>query len=94
MAKKSISLEEYKRVFREVYIEKEKQGFEYHAISYITVNIFLILFNLYFTPQYIWFYYPLIFWGIGLIFHYIGVARAINSVIELERKAEEKLKGK
>ncbi|MEM5830326.1 MAG: 2TM domain-containing protein [Candidatus Aenigmatarchaeota archaeon] len=94
MAKTRISLEEYKKAFREVYVEKQKEGFKFHLMAYLFVNVALIIYNLYFYSSYIWFQYPLIFWGIGLMFHYLGVSRSLNSVLELEKRAEEKLKKK
>jgi 2TM domain-containing protein len=35
----------------------------------------LIFFNLYFMPEFIWFYFSMIGWGIGLFFHAMGAFR-------------------
>ena len=50
-----------------------KIGFYIHLAVYIAVNIVLITINLLTSPQYIWFKWPLIGWGIGVFFHAMGV---------------------
>jgi len=50
-----------------------KIGFYIHLSIYIAVNIVLILINLRTSPQYIWFKWPLIGWGIGVFFHAMGI---------------------
>ncbi|MDD5312245.1 MAG: 2TM domain-containing protein [Dehalococcoidia bacterium] len=55
----------------------QKKGFFIHLIVYITVNAFIVgiwavtsgLTNF----NYPWFIYPMGGWGIGLIFHFLGV---------------------
>jgi hypothetical protein len=55
----------------------EKKGFFIHLIVYITINAFLVgvwaitsgLTNF----GYPWFIFPMGGWGIGLIFHFLGV---------------------
>ena len=62
-----ISLEEYKRAYREIRREEERRGFLIHLTVYIFVNAMLIAINLIYTPKKIWFFYPLFGWGIGVI---------------------------
>jgi hypothetical protein len=50
-----------------------KIGFYIHLAVYIAVNIVLVAINLRTSPQYIWFKWPLIGWGIGVFFHAMGV---------------------
>jgi hypothetical protein len=50
-----------------------KIGFYIHLAVYITVNIVLVAVNLLTYPQYIWFKWPLMGWGIGVFFHAMGV---------------------
>jgi hypothetical protein len=50
-----------------------KIGFYIHLAVYIAVNIVLVILNLITSPQYIWFKWPLIGWGIGVFFHAMGV---------------------
>jgi hypothetical protein len=86
---KEITLEDYKRAYREMEKEEAKRGFIIHLIVYVLVNVLLITINLIYTVEVIWFFYPLIGWGIGLTFHYLGAVRWLdNELKEKEAKAE------
>ena len=65
------------KTLREKYFEALKNygkfKFKRHLIIYIVVNILLIYVNLVYTPEYIWFIYPLLFWGLGLALHYVSI---------------------
>ena len=50
-----------------------KLGFFIHLAVYIVVNGLLIIINMSTSPKYLWFIWPLIGWGIGVIFHGLGV---------------------
>jgi len=50
-------------------VEKMK-GFYAHLVSYIGVNTFLVFLNFYTGWEHKWFLYPLLGWGIGLVFNY------------------------
>ena len=52
---------------------KEKKKFYKHLSSFITVNIFLFLLNIFTSPGHFWFIYPLLGWGMGLMGHYYEV---------------------
>ena len=52
---------------------EEKLGFYTHLAVYILVNGLLIAINLMTSPGTYWFFWPLIGWGIGLLFHGLGV---------------------
>jgi len=59
---------------QEVYQSAKKRveakiGFYIHLAVYVGVNILLIIINLSTSPEYIWFKWPLVGWGIGLFFH-------------------------
>ncbi len=60
-----ISLEEYKKAYREIITEEEKRDFSAHLVVYVLVNTMLIAINFIYSPEVIWFFYPLIGWGIG-----------------------------
>jgi hypothetical protein len=51
---------------------KALKGFYTHAMVYVFVNIMLFVINL-ITGGGWWFYWPLIFWGIGLGAHALNV---------------------
>ncbi len=48
-------------------------GFYIHLAVYVGVNILLIIINLSTSPQYIWFKWPLLGWGIGVFFHGMSI---------------------
>ena len=49
--------------------EMKRRGFKAHLISYLAVNVFLIVLNLTTTPREFWAIYPLSGWGLGLFMH-------------------------
>ena len=84
-----ITLEEYKKAYREMELEDARRGFLAHLIAYILVNIMLIVINVVYTPEVVWFFFPLIGWGIGLAFHYMGATYWLRKeLLDKEAKAE------
>ncbi|MCQ4165462.1 2TM domain-containing protein [Tahibacter harae] len=49
------------------------RGFYQHLIIYVVVNVLLILINLLFVRDQIWFVFPLLTWGFGLFLHWMRV---------------------
>ena len=77
---------------------EEKKGFFTHLIVYICVNILLVI--IWAFPSgggYPWFVFPLGGWGIGLLFHFLGVFVFSRSTDwerrEVEKEAERLRKG-
>lgn len=58
---------------------KELKGFYGNLISYALVIPFLIFVNLYTSPQYHWFWWPMLGWGIGLASHAFQVFGISNN---------------
>jgi len=86
-----VSLKDYQRALREVRIEKAKREFSIHLIVYVIVNVMLIVINLMYTPKYIWFFYPLLGWGIGIAIHYYaGVVHLLKEMEAEEALAERR----
>ena len=48
-------------------------GFYRHAAIYVAVNLFLVFWNLRHNPDQLWFQWPMLGWGIGLLSHGISV---------------------
>ena len=46
-----------------------KLSFFVHLAVYIAVNVLLVVVNLVATPEHLWFYWPMLGWGIGVVFH-------------------------
>ncbi len=62
----------------QAYIRAEKRveaklGFYKSLTAYLGVNLVLFLIDLFTSPGKWWFYWPLLFWGIGVFFHFIKV---------------------
>ena len=51
-----------------------KFGLYIHAAVYLGVNVFLIILNLAIDRQNLWFIWPLLGWGIGLVAHWAIVS--------------------
>ncbi len=60
---------------------------------YAIVNALLIFVNLYFVPTVLWFFFPLIGWGIGVVLHYLGAIRFASSNLE-KKEAEAEYRAK
>jgi hypothetical protein len=48
---------------------KELKDFYRSLITYVGVNILLIIINLLTSPEHLWFYWATIFWGFGILLH-------------------------
>lgn len=52
---------------------EEKKGFYTHLAVYVVVNIILVIIWWFTDAGFPWFVFPLGGWGIGLLFHFLGV---------------------
>jgi hypothetical protein len=52
---------------------KEIKGFYIHLLCYVLIISLLVYLNLKYSPEHLWFIYPMAGWGLGLIGHAIGV---------------------
>lgn len=69
---------------------EEKKGFYSHLAAYILVNVILIIIWAFAAGDgFPWFLFPLCGWGIGIIFHALGVF-VFNKESGWERKEIEK----
>jgi hypothetical protein len=50
-----------------------KLGLYIHLAVYVAVNTLLVAINWVYSPQYLWFFWPLLGWGIGIGFHALAV---------------------
>jgi len=76
--------EKYQRAKAQV---KEIKGFYSHLSSYVVVIAILIYINLNYSPEYLWFLWTLVCWGIGLLFH---AMRVFNWIPFLNKEWEER----
>ena len=82
----------------------EIKGFYGNLASYIFVNVILLVINLVTSPEYLWFFWPLLGWGIGVIVHGMVVfqwlpffgkdweEKKINEFMDIENKTKERFK--
>lgn len=68
-----------------------KIGFFIHLVVYIVVNAVLIVVNVSESPEYLWFKWPLIGWGIGVVFHALGVFFFSGGSVVKERMIEKEM---
>lgn len=52
---------------------EEIKGFYSHISVYVLVNLALLIINLLTSPHHFWFFWPLFFWGIGIVAHAVSV---------------------
>lgn len=89
-----LSLDEYKQAEFEVGVVEEKRGFFVHAVVYGVVMTGLIVLNVlliaYTDANFPWVIFPLIGWGIGLTFHYLGAFRFEGKRIRAHQEVVER----
>jgi hypothetical protein len=68
-----------------------KRGFFSHLAAYVIVNILLFVIWYLTSRGFPWFLFPLGGWGIGLIFHFLGVFvfDTMGSEAAIEKEAEK-----
>ena len=86
MAKQTSEEEIYEEAKKRV---KAKKGFFIHLAAYIVVNIMLVLIWAFAAGGgFPWFIFPLGGWGIGILFHFLGVfvfgGRSDRAAVEKE----------
>jgi uncharacterized membrane protein YecN with MAPEG domain len=58
--------EKYEKAKKRV---EELKKFYGNLVTYIVINIMLVIINLVTSPDNLWFYWVSIFWGIGILLH-------------------------
>ena len=70
-AAKHLTTERDMEFAREQWMARQKREFRDHAVSYVIVNTFLIIIDFTISGG-VWWYWPVLGWGIGLAFHAYG----------------------
>jgi len=75
----------------------EIRGFYQHLLAYAVINPALAAINILSSPQYLWFVWPLLAWGIGVVLHALSVfgglwgraweERKINEIMDKDRRS-------
>jgi len=63
------NIQNEERYFKAKKRVEEIKGFYGNLTSYIVVNIFFVVINLMTSPDHLWFYWPMLGWGIGVVIH-------------------------
>jgi predicted membrane channel-forming protein YqfA (hemolysin III family) len=83
---------------------EEIKGFYGNLTAFVIVNLLLVFINLYTSPGFLWFYWPLMWWGVGVVFHGLKVfkvfpvlgkdweERKIKELMEKEKESKSKWK--
>jgi hypothetical protein len=71
---------------------ERKLGFYIHLTTYLVVNTGFVLFNMLMAPTKIWAIWPVLGWGIGLLFHGLAVFLHAPGAAWKERMIENELK--
>lgn len=78
------------------------KGFYGNLTAFIIVNIILLIINLLTSPNSLWFYWPMMWWGLGVLFHGLKVfdvfptlgkdweERKIKELMEKEKENKNK----
>jgi uncharacterized membrane protein YdbT with pleckstrin-like domain len=64
--------------------QKEKEGFQTHFRLYLIIVPILATVNLLFVPQFLWFFFPMAGWGVGVIMHYLFGIRRLEENLSRE----------
>lgn len=70
---------------------ERKLGFFIHLAVYLVVNCGLMLFNFLVVPQKLWAFWPLLGWGIGLLFHGLATFLSAPGAAWKQRMIENEL---
>jgi hypothetical protein len=66
------------------------RGFVIHAAVYLGVNVLLAVIDVFTSPESLWFYWPLLGWGLGLLGHAYAVTHAAATAVDGSVTEQEK----
>lgn len=86
----------YKKAAKRV---KDLKGFYGNLASYCIVIPFLIIINMITSPQHLWFYWPMLGWGIGIVAHAVNTfgigkdweEKKIQELMDREKRSSKSL---
>jgi hypothetical protein len=76
-----VTLEDYKRVDRQLEHKRARRGFTIHAIAYAVVLTGLIILSITLGDVFPWAGLPMALWGVGLTLHYLYGVRWVDKTI-------------
>jgi hypothetical protein len=69
-----------------------KIGLWIHLVVYVAVNTLLMVINLFTSVDYLWFWWPLLGWGVGLLFHALLVMFFSRGLSIRQRMIEKEMR--
>jgi len=78
---REITLEDYKRVDRQLERKRARRGFTIHAIVYAVVLTGLIILSVTLGDVFPWAGLPMVCWGVGVTLHYLYGVRWVDKTI-------------
>lgn len=80
-----ITLNDYLAAEHEVDVRESRQGWRIHAVVYAVVMTGLVALNLLqvfnTSDDFLWFFFPMVGWGLGLTLHYLFAVRWADSQV-------------
>lgn len=73
-------------------LAKAKVEFRIHVFTFISVIILLAIINLLTSPEYLWFIWPMLGWGIGIVVHALRVYFSWDESSLKERMIQNEMK--
>lgn len=71
-----------------------KLAFRGHLIAYAVINAGLLAINLLTSPDTLWFYWPMLGWGVGLIAHGVTVYTQLDAREDLIEAELQRLRAR
>lgn len=71
---------------------RTKVGFVWHFAVFVVVNLALLAINQTYSPDYLWFIWPLAGWGVGLLAHAMAVFLFVGATDTMVAQEIEKEK--
>lgn len=68
-----------------------KMGFYIHLSVYVAVILLLVAINLLSSPETIWFQWPMMGWGVGVVIHALSVFIFSNRFTVTEKMIEKEM---
>lgn len=70
---------------------EEKKGFYSHLTAYVIVNILIFIIWWFTSSSFPWFLFPLVGWGIGIVFHFLDAMKFHNQSAWEQREVEKEV---
>lgn len=84
---------EYREARRAVEKRHARQRWFRHLVVYLVVNAMTIPINLTVADAYTWFYFPLVFWGLGVLIQLVGSVLRFDIAYDRQERQIQSMMG-